>query len=158
MKNLFLYSNLIILLACGKTEDNFCKHENTLVQIKHYDAFFCPSNELQLLIKSEKELEDLIRNYKCFSSSDFFEPADYNKSWIIGNSSKINFEKYKIEPKLYIDSCSRVIEYRYTLIQDTNSRMLTINIAPVFRYSIVSAVDLSIWKIKFSKEVINTHF
>jgi hypothetical protein len=65
---LFVISFLIFLSSCIKDPVSSCKQENTLVQVKQYDAIECPYDEFNFLIKSEKQRDSIFKKYSCFTS------------------------------------------------------------------------------------------
>jgi hypothetical protein len=52
---LFVISFLIFLSSCIKDPVSSCKQENTLVQVKQYDAIECPYDEFTRVLGKHKE-------------------------------------------------------------------------------------------------------
>lgn len=158
MKKIILVLGYLLLLSsCSKNaESNACKQETTIVQVKQYDAIECPYDEFNFLIKSEKQRDSILNKYRCWTNN-FFEPYNYNTSWIIGSCSKINYIVFKIDGELHRDTCNKIIDYRLILKQDTTSSKVSSSASPIVQYCIMEAVDNS-WKINFTRQVINTKF
>jgi hypothetical protein len=154
---LFVISFLIFLSSCIKDPVSSCKQENTLVQVKQYDAIECPYDEFNFLIKSEKQRDSIFKKYSCFTSSSYFEPGNFNQSWMIGGGIVPNNLSFKVNGELYKDTCNKTIEYRLILINDSTSSKMPQNESPLFLYCIMEALDNS-WKINFTRQVINTKF
>ena len=150
MKNLIIVSILLNLCSCKKTID--CKQDSSILSLYQRNSLQCDLFDQGFLIKSQYQIDKLKDSLPCSTFNDYAEPLNFNKTWMIGYSSRIKFDRFKTDGNLYKDTCQKLITYKYILTEDTTSLNIESYNGTEIRYCLIPAFP-SDYKVVYTKEV-----
>ena len=153
MKNIiFIFISILFINSCGK--ENNCNTGDTIILTKHRNSIKCNCYNVGFLIKSQEQIDKMIDSLPCSTYDDYAEPLNFNKTWMIGYSSMIDYDKYTTGGELYKDTCTKTVTYNFIMTYDSTSDLIDNSgqKAVEIRYCLVSAFP-SDYKVVFNKEV-----